>query len=80
MCVTGSDKSNEIKKRLRMLTVMLLLVGLVAKTLVTHPSNAASSRVLTIQQQFIKYAASPKTSVFDHVATIFHKQICAERG
>lgn len=42
----GSDKSNEINKRLRMLTVVLLLVGLVAKTLETHPSSAVSPRVL----------------------------------
>lgn len=42
----GSDKSNEINKRLRMLTVVLLLVGLVAKTLETHPSSAVSRRVL----------------------------------
>lgn len=41
MCVRGSDKSNEMNKRLRMLTVVLLLVGLVAKTLETHPSRAA---------------------------------------
>lgn len=80
MCVTGSDKSNEIMKRLRMLTVMLLLVGLAAKTLATHPSNATSPRVLATQQQFIKYAASPKTSLFDHVATIVGKQISTERG
>lgn len=81
MCVTGSNKSNEMKKRLRMLTFMLLLlVRVVAKTLVTHPSNALSLRVLTIQQQFIKYAASPKTSPCDHVATIDCKQICTKQG
>lgn len=51
MRVTGSDKSNEMKKRLRMLTVILLLVGLVAKTLVTQPSNTASSNNMTALQE-----------------------------
>lgn len=47
MCVTRSDKSNEMKKRLRMLAVIPLLVGLVLKTLVTQPSNTASSNNTT---------------------------------
>lgn len=55
-CVTERDKSNEMKKRLRMLSDFLsvLLVSLVIKTLATHPSLLNATRLHFPPPQFKK--------------------------